>query len=94
VRSYVVIFSTPPLPPASPVRSYVVIFATVPLMAFKLERYQTSSSRERAIHLKLFCFQARDETKPSTLTQARSRSRSSSAFRRAAHTTADPDPIP
>ena len=40
---------------------YVVIFATVPLMAFKIERYQTSSSRERAIHLKLFCFQARPQ---------------------------------
>lgn len=39
----------------------MVIFATVPLMAFKLERYQTSSSRERAIHLKLFCFQVRNQ---------------------------------
>lgn len=50
----------------------MVIFATVPLMAFKLERYRTSSSRERAIHLKLFCFQARERRpyNPRTVTLA------------------------
>lgn len=36
---------------------YILIFLIVPLMAYKIERHQTASSRERAIYVKLLLFQ-------------------------------------